>query len=124
MTSISQLTALLVSHGWPRLDPGQSNGLIPKDPASHGPWWCCDSEQQVITLHLPSQINITIGFDANSGLLLDTTAWTDLFGTADNPADPVELLSLAVWPGDAGIDWLIHTAEQQLAAVSNLVANN
>jgi hypothetical protein len=123
MTTLSQLTTLLVQQGWPRLDPDRGNDNITQ-PLPSGPWWCCDSEQQVITLHLPSEINITVGYDTSSGLLLDVTAWSDLFTSTDNPADPVELLSLAVWPGDAGINWLIQTAEQQLAAVSNLVANN
>ena len=104
--------------GKPRLGPDRGNDSITQ-PLPLGPWWCFDSEQQIITLHLPSQINITVGYDTSSGLLLDVTAWSDLFTSTDNPADPVELLSLAVWPADAGIDWLIPTAEQQIALGSS-----
>ena len=126
MTTISDLTALLVQHGWPRLEPQQDNITITQS-LPDGPWWCCDPTQQCITLHTNTNaIAITVGYDQPSGQLLDTTAWSDLFQDRDSPDAPVELITLALWPPGSpqqSLDWILQTAEQQFQAISSLVAN-
>ena len=123
MTTISALTALLVQSGWPRLEPLQGNDTITQ-PLPSGPWWCCDPETCCITLHAQPTIAITVGFDPTSGQLLDTTAWSDSFQHINDPGNPAELLSLAVWlPGSPqhSLDRILQLSEKQLQAISSLV---
>ena len=127
MTTISDLTALLVQSGWPRLEPPQGNDTITQ-PLPKGPWWCCDPDQHCITLHTNNNaVGITVGYDQPSGQLLDTTVWTDLYQDDNNPDAPAELLSLAVWPPglpQQTLDLILRLSEQQLQAISSLVANS
>ena len=126
MTTISDLTALLVEHGWPRVEPPDDSDTNPTVPS--GPWWCLDPEEQLITLHPQPTLGITVEYDDTTGQLLDTTAWSEAFHDIrnDDPDHPAELLAVAVWPPGPPrqtLDWLLQTAEQQLQAITNLTAN-
>ena len=126
MTTISALTAQLVQHGWPRLEPHQHNDSI-NQPLPKGPWWCCDPGQQCITLHAQPTIAITVGYDTSSGQLLDVTAWSDAFADAFNPNHPAELMSLAIWPPGTpqqSLDSILEIAEQQLQTMANIATAN